>query len=122
MTHSFPPRRASDLFVDPAGGAQPIRSADGTLTLAVNGEIYNHHGLEQSLPGGYDYQSGSDCEVITALYAQDADLGAWLDRLNGIFAFALWDEARGRAMIARDPIGVCPLYWGHDGDGRLWVA
>src|SRR3546814_762394 len=85
-------------------------------------EIYNHHGLEQSLPGGYDYQSGSDCEVITALYAQDADPGAWLDRLNGIFAFALWDEARGRAMIARDPIGVCPLYWGHDGDGRLWVA
>src|SRR3546814_4662407 len=88
-------------IVDPAGGAQPIRSADGTLVLAVNGEIYNHHGLEQSLPGGYDYQSGSDCEVITALYAQDADPGAWLDRLNGIFAFALWDEARGRSSEER---------------------
>ncbi len=62
--------------------------------------------------------------MINALYAQyrDDDPAAWLDRLNGIFAFALWDRARGRYLIARDPMGVCPLYWGHDGDGRLWVA
>ena len=109
-------------IVDPAGGSQPIRSADGALVLAVNGEIYNHRELEQALRGGYAFQTGSDCEVINALYAQDGDPGAWLASLNGIFAFALWDEARGRAVIARDPIGVCPLYWGHDGDGRLWVA
>ncbi len=109
-------------IVDPAGGAQPIRSTDGSLVLAVNGELYNHRELEQGLHGGYAFQSGSDCEVVNALYAQAPDPGAWLDRLNGIFAFALWDEARGRVVIARDPIGVCPLYWGHDGDGRLWVA
>ncbi len=109
-------------IVDPAGGSQPIRSADGALVLAVNGEIYNHRELEDALGGGYAFQSGSDCEVVNALYAHDADPDAWLDRLNGIFAFALWDEVRGRAVIARDPIGVCPLYWGHDGDGRLWVA
>jgi asparagine synthase (glutamine-hydrolysing) len=109
-------------IVDPAGGAQPIRSADGTLALAVNGEIYNHRDLEQGLRSGYAFQSGSDCEVINALHAQDGDPGAWLGRLNGIFAFALWDDAHGRVIVARDPIGVCPLYWGHDGDGRLWVA
>jgi asparagine synthase (glutamine-hydrolysing) len=110
-------------IVDPAGGAQPLLSADRTLALAVNGEIYNHRALEEG-QGGYAFQSGSDCEVINALYAAtgDSDPGAWLSRLNGIFAFALWDQARGRALIARDPIGVCPLYWGHDGDGRLWVA
>ncbi|HVI58343.1 MAG TPA: asparagine synthase B [Luteimonas sp.] len=109
-------------IVDPTGGAQPLRSADGALVLAVNGEIYNHRELEQSLRRAYDFQSGSDCEVVNALYAQDPDPGAWLGRINGIFAFALWDEARGRVVLARDPIGVCPLYWGHDGDGRLWVA
>ena len=59
-------------------------------------------------------QTGSDCEVINALYRDDADIGAWLNRLNGIFAFALWDESRQRCVIARDPIGVCPMYWGHD--------
>ncbi|MBB1089366.1 asparagine synthase B [Lysobacter sp. SG-8] len=112
-------------IVDPAGGAQPLRSADGRLVLAVNGEIYNHRALEQSLEQPYDFQTGSDCEVINALYRQAAETGrtgAWLDRLNGIFAFALWDRERQRYLIARDPIGVCPLYWGHDDAGRLCVA
>jgi asparagine synthase (glutamine-hydrolysing) len=109
-------------IVDPAGGAQPLRSADGTLLLAVNGEIYNHRALEQQLSHPYEFQTGSDYEVISALYRDDVDVGGWLQRLNGIFAFALWDAAAGRYLIARDPIGVCPLYWGHDGDGRLWVA
>ncbi|RNF86403.1 asparagine synthase B [Montanilutibacter psychrotolerans] len=111
-------------IVDPAGGSQPLRSADAALALAVNGEIYNHRDLERALTTPYEFQSGSDCEVINALYrdAVDGDIGAWLDRINGIFAFALWDGARGRYLIARDPIGVCPLYWGHDGDGRVWVA
>lgn len=112
-------------IVDPAGGAQPLRSADGRLVLAVNGEIYNHRALEQSLEQPYDFQTGSDCEVINALYRQTAETGrtgAWLDRLNGIFAFALWDRERQRYLIARDPLGVCPLYWGHDDAGRLCVA
>ena len=114
-------------IVDPAGGSQPLRSADGALVLAINGEIYNHRELEKQLAQPYAFQSGSDCEVINALYreaASDAMDGAtrWLNRLNGIFAFALWDRAAQRYLIARDPMGVCPLYWGHDGSGRLCVA
>jgi asparagine synthase (glutamine-hydrolysing) len=109
-------------IVDPAGGAQPLHSEDGNLVLAVNGEIYNHRALEGALRKPYAFQSGSDCEVINALYRDGGDIGTWLDRLNGIFAFVLWDRAAGRFMIARDPIGVCPMYWGHDADGRVWVA
>jgi asparagine synthase (glutamine-hydrolysing) len=107
-------------IVDPAGGAQPLRSADGALALAVNGEIYNHRQLERALTQPYDFQTGSDCEVINALYRESGAEG--IARLNGIYAFALWDAAQGRFLIARDPMGVCPLYWGHDADGRLWVA
>ncbi|RPE76933.1 asparagine synthase B [Vulcaniibacterium tengchongense] len=109
-------------IVDPAGGAQPLRSADGALVLAVNGEIYNHRELKQRLARPYAFRTGSDCEVINALYREREDVGAWLDELNGIFAFALWDRARGRVLVARDPIGVCPLYWGRDAEGRLCVA
>ena len=109
-------------IVDPAGGSQPLRSADGELALAVNGEIYNHRELEQSLATAYKFQTGSDCEVINALYRERDDVAQWLNALNGIFAFALWDRAKDRFVIARDAIGVCPLYWGHDRDGRLCVA
>ena len=108
-------------IVDPAGGSQPLLSQDGQLALAVNGEIYNHGALKQELSGGYAFQTASDCEVINALYREDAP-ESFLNRLNGIFAFALWDKAQGRAIIARDPIGVVPLYWGHDREGRLRVA
>lgn len=105
-------------IVDPASGAQPLRSRDGALTLAVNGEIYNHRELRANTR--YDFTTGSDCEVINALYrAGDAD---WASHLNGIFAFALWDAGAQRYLIARDPFGVCPLYWGHDDGGRLCVA
>jgi asparagine synthase (glutamine-hydrolysing) len=107
-------------IVDPAGGAQPLRSADGELALAVNGEIYNHRQLERGLSLPYAFQTGSDCEVINALYRESGAGG--IARLNGIFAFALWDAGAGRFLVARDPMGVCPLYWGHDADGRLWVA
>ena len=108
-------------IVDPVGGSQPIVSKDGRVVLAVNGEIYNHRDLRQAMPD-YPFTTGSDCEPISALYASGEDVGAWLDRLNGIFAFALWDSSRARFIVARDPIGVCPLYWGHDADGRVWVA
>jgi asparagine synthase (glutamine-hydrolysing) len=107
-------------IVDPAGGAQPLRSGDGRLALAVNGEIYNHRELERASTAGYAFQTGSDCEVINALYLEHGPAG--VAKLNGIYAFALWDALQGRLVVARDPLGVCPLYWGHDADGRLWVA
>lgn len=108
-------------IVDPAGGSQPLLSEDGQLALAVNGEIYNHTQLKAELQQPYAFQTGSDCEVINALYRED-EPASFLNRLNGIFAFALWDKAARRTLIARDPIGVCPLYWGHDKEGRLRVA
>ncbi len=105
-------------IVDPVSGAQPLRSRDGELALAVNGEIYNHSELRAGLQ--YDFTSGSDCEIINALYRERGS--DFLSSLNGIFAFALWDRREGRYVIARDPFGVCPLYWGHDEAGRLLVA
>lgn len=108
-------------IVDPKGGEQPLRSADGALALAVNGEIYNHRQLRDELPEPYEYTTGSDCEVINALYCSDGPQ-SFLNRLNGIFSFVLWDRSRRRVLIARDPIGVCPMYWGHDQRGLLWVA
>ena len=105
-------------IVDPASGAQPLRAPEGDLALAVNGEIYNHRELREA--SDYAFTTASDCEVINALYrAHGAD---FLPRLNGIFAFALWDAGRRRVLIARDAMGVCPLYWGHDREGRLCVA
>jgi asparagine synthase (glutamine-hydrolysing) len=105
-------------IVDPASGAQPLRSRDGELALAVNGEIYNHRELRET--SAYEFTTGSDCEVINALYREHG--ADFVERLNGIFAFALWDARTRRYLIARDPLGVCPLYWGHDGQGRLCVA
>ncbi|OOG47149.1 asparagine synthase B [Rhodanobacter sp. C01] len=110
-------------IVDPASGAQPLRSRDGALALTVNGEIYNHQELRAA--SSYDFTTGSDCEVINALYrglGADGSLVDLVGELNGIFAFALWDGEARRYVIARDPIGVCPLYWGHDAQGRLCVA
>ena len=108
-------------IVDPAGGSQPLLSEDGQQALAVNGEIYNHKALKAELTQAYVFQTESDCEVINALYRVDSP-ASYLNRLNGIFAFALWDKAQQRAIIARDPMGVVPLYWGHDAQGRLRVA
>src|SRR5580765_3732480 len=96
-------------IVDPAGGAQPIRSGDGALVLAVNGEIYNHRELERRLAHPYTFQTGSDCEVINALYRDGDAPETWLGRINGIFAFALWDAQAKRFIIARDHMGICPL-------------
>ncbi|HRN53318.1 MAG TPA: asparagine synthase B [Gemmatimonadaceae bacterium] len=100
------------------GGAQPIRSADGSLALCVNGEIYNHRALASG--SAYGFVGESDCEVINALWRDHGADG--VARLNGIFAFALWDGAAGRYLVARDPLGVCPLYHGRDADGRRWFA
>jgi len=100
-------------------GAQPLVSANRNVVLGVNGEIYNHRELRQQFPD-YAFQTGSDCEVILALYQRHGS--EFLDRLNGIFAFVLWDAEHERYLIARDPIGVMPLYYGRDDQGMLWVA
>ena len=107
-------------IVDPESGGQPLYSPDRKLVLAVNGEIYNHQEIRRRFAGQYDFQTGSDCEVILALYR---DKGvSFLEDISGIFAFALYDEARDAFLIARDPIGVIPLYIGYDSDGTVYVA
>ena len=107
-------------IVDPQSGGQPLFSPDRKQILAVNGEIYNHRQIREQYAGRYDFQTGSDCEVILALY-QDKGIH-FLEDLNGIFAFALYDEEQDDFLIARDPIGVIPLYIGHDKDGILYLA
>lgn len=107
-------------IVDPESGKQPLFSPDRKQILAVNGEIYNHQEIRRLYAGKYDFQTGSDCEVILALY-RDKGID-FLEDLNGIFAFALYDEERDEFLIARDPIGVIPLYIGYDSDGKVYVA
>lgn len=107
-------------IVDPQSGGQPLYSPNRKQILAVNGEIYNHREIRTRYAGRYEFRTGSDCEVILALY-QDKGIH-FLEELNGIFAFALYDEERDEFLIARDPIGVIPLYIGHDTDGTIYVA
>ncbi len=118
-------------IVDPESGKQPLFSPDGKQVLAVNGEIYNHKDIRRQYKGRYAFQTGSDCEVILALYREwrasvDGNSSpvpvSFLESLSGIFAFALYDEARDEFLIARDPIGVIPLYIGYDADGKVYVA
>ena len=107
-------------IVDPQSGKQPLFAPDHHQVLAVNGEIYNHQELRKRYAGRYEFQTGSDCEVILALYR---DKGIhFLEDLNGIFAFALYDEEKDDFLIARDPIGVIPLYIGHDKKGKVYCA
>ena len=113
-------------IVDPESGRQPLFAPDKKQVLAVNGEIYNHTSIRQST-SDYQYQTGSDCEVILALYREWKANGTssfvpLLERLSGIFAFALYDVEDGSFLIARDPIGVIPLYIGYDKDGKVYVA
>ncbi len=107
-------------IVDPESGGQPLFSPDGKQVLAVNGEIYNHQEIRERYKGRYDFQTGSDCEVILALY-RDKGID-FLEDLNGIFAFALYDEEQDAFLIARDHIGVIPLYIGYNADGKVFVA
>lgn len=107
-------------IVDPESGRQPLFAPDNKQVLAVNGEIYNHRTIRQAYAEKYDFQTGSDCEVVLALYR---DKGVnFLEELNGIFAFALYDEEKDDFLIARDPIGVIPLYIGFDADGTVYCA
>lgn len=106
-------------IVDVEHGAQPLRDLAGECVLAVNGEIYNHRALRAEFPD-YAFQTASDCEVILPLYERDGT--RLLNRLSGIFAFVLYDHGRQDYLIARDPIGVNPLYTGRDEHGNLYVA
>jgi asparagine synthase (glutamine-hydrolysing) len=107
-------------IVDPTSGKQPLFSSDGVLALAVNGEIYNHRELRKNLSEPYEFLTHSDCEIILALYRQKGL--NFFDDLNGIFAFALYDQTDDSYLIARDHMGIIPLYMGWDEFGDFYVA
>ncbi|WP_114491464.1 asparagine synthase B [Candidatus Ulvibacter alkanivorans] len=107
-------------IVDPTSGKQPLFSEDKNLILAANGEIYNHLELRKQFKGTYNFQTASDCEVILALYKDKGN--AFLDEMNGIFGFALYDVEQDRYLIARDHMGIIPLYMGWDQNGTFYVA
>lgn len=107
-------------IVDVNTGAQPILSESGRQALAVNGEIYNHQDIRIQFTGRYRFRTESDCEVILPLYLQHGT--DFLDRLSGMYAFCMYDEDKDFWMMARDPIGIMPLYYGHDQHGQLFVA
>lgn len=107
-------------IVDPISGKQPIYSKDKNLVLAANGEIYNHLSLRKELKKDYEFQTQSDCEIILALYQEKG--AEFLNDLNGIFAFALYDVEKDEYLIARDHMGIIPLYMGWDKNGTFYVA
>ncbi|MEZ5105022.1 MAG: asparagine synthase B [Draconibacterium sp.] len=107
-------------IVDPESGGQPLYSKDQKLILGVNGEIYNHRAIRKQYEGKYEFLTGSDCEVILALYRDKKE--KFLDEMNGIFAFVLYDEENDAYLIARDHIGIIPLYHGWDKWGNYYVA
>ncbi|MBI0275939.1 asparagine synthase B [Hafnia alvei] len=107
-------------IVDVNNGAQPLYNAAHTHILAVNGEIYNHQALRQRFEGRYEFQTASDCEVILALYEEQGS--AFLDELQGMFAFVLYDAEKNSYLIGRDHLGIIPLYMGYDEHGNFYVA
>ena len=107
-------------IVDPLSGKQPLFNKNHTIVLAVNGEIYNHKEIREKLKNEYEFQTQSDCEVILALYEKYGE--DFLEELNGIFAFALYDIKKDIYMVGRDHIGIIPLYQGYDSEGRYYVA
>lgn len=107
-------------IVDPQSGGQPLYSKDGNLVLAVNGEIYNHMDIRNQMNGSYEFLTKSDCEVILALYQQKGI--DFIDDLNGIFAFALYDKEKDIYLVGRDHMGIIPLYQGWDQHGNYYVA
>ncbi len=107
-------------IVDPTSGKQPLFSKDGRYILAANGEIYNHQEIRKQYEGKYEFQTGSDSEVILPLYQEKGD--AFLDDLNGIFGFAVYDSKENTFLAARDHMGIIPLYMGWDANGTFYVA
>ncbi|MBB5219988.1 asparagine synthase B [Treponema rectale] len=113
-------------IVDPLSGKQPLVSDDGKIILAANGEIYNHKKIREAIGDKYHFRTGSDCEVIIPLYKEciqnGFDFSSMIEKLSGIFAFALYDSERDVYLVARDEIGVIPLYQGWDKNGHYYVA
>ncbi len=107
-------------IVDPKSGKQPLFSSDGRYVLAANGEIYNHNELRSNLDGNYNFLTKSDCEVILALFDEKRE--SFIDDLNGIFAFVIYDKQENEFLIARDHIGIIPLYMGWDDEGTLYIS
>jgi asparagine synthase (glutamine-hydrolysing) len=107
-------------IVDPQSGKQPLISDDGNIILAINGEIYNHKEIRKRYEGSYKFKTNSDCEVILPLYREKGP--DFLEDINGIFAFSLYDREKDYFMIARDHIGIVPLYTGRDQHGNFFVA
>ncbi|MFC4656362.1 MULTISPECIES: asparagine synthase B [Rheinheimera] len=107
-------------IVDTENGAQPLINPNRNHILAVNGEIYNHKNLEKNLNVDYQFQTKSDCEVILPLYLEHG--ADFIDQLQGMFAFILYDAEQQRYLVARDHIGIIPLYYGYDEHGQLYVA
>ena len=107
-------------IVDPQSGRQPLYSKDGKLVLSVNGEIYNHQQIRDRQAGQYEFLTKSDCEVILSLYREKGI--DFIEDLNGIFAFALYDVENDCYLIARDHMGIIPLYMGHDAKGTFYVV
>ena len=107
-------------IVDPTSGKQPILSEDGLKAIAVNGEIYNHKILRETFASDYNFRTESDCEVLLALYEKKGV--EFLNDLNGIFAFALYDSSQDKYFIARDHMGIIPLYMGWDNDDIFYVS
>ena len=107
-------------IVDPTSGSQPLYSEDGNLILAVNGEIYNHLDLRKQLKNTYNFRTNSDCEVILALYREKGV--DFIKDLSGIFAFALYDKEKNEYLVARDHMGIVPMYMGWDKSGNFYVA
>ncbi len=107
-------------IVDPQSGRQPLYSKDGNLVLAVNGEIYNHQEIRRRYENSYEFTTHSDCEVILPLYRDKGP--EFLEEMNGIFAFALYDREKDCYLIARDHLGIVPLYMGWDKNGNFYVA
>ena len=107
-------------IVDVEHGAQPLYDTKTKRVLAVNGEIYNHKELEKKLSNSHDFQTNSDCEVLLYLYDE---FGAdFLNEIDGIFAFSLYDSNTKDYFVARDHIGIIPLYIGWDENGVTYVA
>ncbi|HEX2920556.1 MAG TPA: asparagine synthase B [Bacteroidales bacterium] len=107
-------------IVDPQSGKQPLCSKDGKLILSINGEIYNHQEIRKRYSNSYEFLTHSDCEVLLPLYREKGP--AFIEELNGIFAFALYDKENDTYLIARDHIGVIPLYTGWDDSGNFFVS
>ena len=107
-------------IVDPASGKQPIYSSDGRYVLAANGEIYNHKDLRKQFNNTYDFQTKSDCEIILALYASKGR--GFVDEMNGIFGFVIYDTLKDEYFISRDHMGIIPLYMGWDQNGTFYIA